>query len=199
MGTDLVNHLDGMFSFVLLDVKRNRVIAARDAIGITTLYYGWNSKMPETVYFSSELKSLNEECDKILAFPPGHVYDSETQETTRWFNPTWWDGNKIPSNPVDYKVLRESLEKAVRKRLMAEVPYGVLLSGGLDSSLIAAIAAREAEKIAQGNGDNDDDNFDESKYLLIGELVCYLTINLFRWSQVLAWCSFFLCWSSRLS
>ncbi|CAO3622371.1 unnamed protein product [Mucor fragilis] len=162
MGTDLVNHLDGMFSFVLLDVKRNRVVAARDPIGITTLYYGWNSKMPETVYFSSELKSLNEECDKILAFPPGHVYDSETQETTRWFNPTWWDGSKIPTNPVDYKILRESLEKAVRKRLMAEVPYGVLLSGGLDSSLIASIAAREAEKIAQGNGDNDDDNFDES-------------------------------------
>ncbi|KAG2235446.1 hypothetical protein INT48_007844 [Thamnidium elegans] len=163
-GTDLVNHLDGFFSFVLLDKKRNRIIAARDAIGISTLYYGWNSKMPESIYFASELKSLNEDCDKILAFPPGHVYDSDTKETTRWFNPTWWDENKIPANPVDYTQLRESLEKAVRKRLMAEVPYGVLLSGGLDSSLIAAIAARETEKIAAGikASESEDEDFDES-------------------------------------
>jgi len=163
MGPDFVNLLDGMFSFVLLDVKRNRVIAARDAIGITTLYYGWSSKLPGTVYFASELKSLNEECDKILAFPPGHIYDSETEQTTRWFDPTWWDGDKIPSNPIDYKLLRETLETAVRKRLMAEVPYGVLLSGGLDSSLIAAIAARETEKIAAGLSTTADDyNLDES-------------------------------------
>ncbi|KAG2211918.1 asparagine synthase [Mucor mucedo] len=163
-GTDLVNHLDGFFSFVLLDKKRNRLIAARDAIGISTLYYGWNSKMPEAIYFASELKSLNEDCDKILAFPPGHFYDSETKETARWFNPTWWDESKIPTNPIDYTQLRESLEKAVRKRLMAEVPYGVLLSGGLDSSLIAAIAARETEKIASGlkGSESGDDNFDES-------------------------------------
>lgn len=167
MGTDFVQHLDGMFSFVLLDVKRNRIIAARDAIGITTLYYGWSSKLPGTIYFSSELKSLNEECDKILAFPPGHMYDSETEQTTRWFNPTWWDGEKIPSNPIDYKVLRESLETAVRKRLMAEVPYGVLLSGGLDSSLIASIAARETEKIAAGAYSTTDDNLDESKFFFI--------------------------------
>lgn len=163
MGTDFIQHLDGMFSFVLLDVKRNRIIAARDAIGITTLYYGWSSKHPGTIYFASELKSLNEECDKILAFPPGHVYDSETEQTTRWFNPTWWDGDKIPNTPLDYTVLRESLETAVRKRLMAEVPYGVLLSGGLDSSLIAAIAQRETEKIAAGGANADDDNLDESE------------------------------------
>jgi asparagine synthase (glutamine-hydrolysing) len=113
------------------------------------------------------LKSLNEECDKILAFPPGHVYDSETEQTTRWFNPTWWDGDKIPNTPLDYTVLRESLETAVRKRLMAEVPYGVLLSGGLDSSLIAAIAARETEKIAAGLSTTADDyNLDQSKYYL---------------------------------
>lgn len=154
-----------MFSFVLLDKARNRIIAARDPIGITTLYYGWNSKMPGTVYFASELKSLNEDCDKILAFPPGHIYDSDTQETTRWFNPSWWNGDRVPTNPVDYTVLREALEKAVRKRLMAEVPYGVLLSGGLDSSLIASIAARETEKIAAGyrGSDSDVENFDESK------------------------------------
>lgn len=154
-----------MFSFVLLDKERNRVIAARDPIGITTLYYGWNSKMPGTVYFASELKSLNEDCDKILAFPPGHVYDSDTQQTTRYFDPTWWDGSRVPSKALDYKVLRESLERAVRKRLMAEVPYGVLLSGGLDSSLIASIAARETEKIAAGyrGSESDIENFDESK------------------------------------
>ncbi|KAI8366785.1 asparagine synthase [Radiomyces spectabilis] len=164
MDTELVQHLDGMFSFVLLDQKRNRIIAARDPIGITTLYYGWDSKMPGTVYFASELKALNEECDKILAFPPGHVYDSETGETTRWFNPSWWEETRVPSAPANLKLIRESLEKAVRKRLMAEVPYGVLLSGGLDSSLIAAIAARETDKIASGatSPESDDDRYDSS-------------------------------------
>lgn len=145
-----------MFSFVLLDesVTPSRIIAARDAIGITTLYQGWSSKHPERVYFSSELKSLVDECDKIISFPPGHVYDSQDKSTVRWFNPTWWDtdaadGSKIPNNKADFKAIRETLEAAVRKRLMSEVPYGVLLSGGLDSSLIAAIAARETEKVAQ--------------------------------------------------
>ncbi|RUS22336.1 asparagine synthase [Endogone sp. FLAS-F59071] len=150
-GTDFVNLLDGMFSFVLLDTKKNRVIAARDAIGITTLYYGWNSDSPQAIYFASELKSLNEECDNIQAFPPGHFYDSDLAEpkTRRWFKPTWWDASRIPTNDIDYTLLRETLEKSVRKRLMSEVPYGVLLSGGLDSSLIASIAARETEKVAR--------------------------------------------------
>ncbi|KAG8946454.1 asparagine synthetase [Tulasnella sp. 424] len=153
---ELCNMLDGMFSFVLLDesVTPTRIIAARDAIGITTLYQGWSSQHPERVYFSSELKTLVDECDKIISFPPGHVYDSRDKSTVRWFNPTWWDtdaadGSKVPTNKVDYKAIRETLEEAVRKRLMSEVPYGVLLSGGLDSSLIAAIAARETEKVAQ--------------------------------------------------
>ncbi|KAF9124015.1 asparagine synthetase [Linnemannia schmuckeri] len=160
MGAEVVKYLDGMFSWVLLDTKKNRILAARDPIGITTLYQGWNSKQPGTLYFASELKALNEECDRIIAFPPGHIFDSETGETTRYFQPTWWDGEKIPANPVDYKLIRESLEKAVRKRLMSEVPYGVLLSGGLDSSLIASIAARETQKMIDGtvplNKDGDD-------------------------------------------
>lgn len=152
--TKLCAMLDGMFSFVLVDdsVSPSRMIAARDPIGITTLYQGWNSATPDAVYFASELKALHDECDKIISFPPGHVYDSATKETTRYFQPTWWDGDvkpdAIPTKPVDFTVIRETLEKAVRKRLMAEVPYGVLLSGGLDSSLIAAIAARETDKVA---------------------------------------------------
>ena len=147
--------LDGMFSFILLDesVTPSRVIAARDPIGITTLYQGWSSKQPGATWFSSELKALVEDCDKIISFPPGHVFDSRDNTTVRYFNPSWWDGDleggRIPRNPVDLTALREGLEAAVRKRLMSEVPYGVLLSGGLDSSLIAAIAARETEKVAQ--------------------------------------------------
>jgi len=146
-----------MFSFVLLDesVSPSRIIAARDPIGITTLYQGWSSKRPGAVFFSSELKALVEECDKIISFPPGHVYDSKDDSTTRYYNPTWWNGDvegpsgTIPTSPADLTLIRTTLEAAVRKRLMSEVPYGVLLSGGLDSSLIAAIAARETEKVQQ--------------------------------------------------
>ncbi|KAI0094006.1 asparagine synthase-domain-containing protein [Irpex rosettiformis] len=152
----LCERLDGMFSFVLLDesVTPSRIIAARDPIGITTLYQGRSSKYPGAVYFASELKALIGECDDIISFPPGHVYDSADNSTTRYYHPSWWSGDAegpeavIPTQKADLTLLRESLEAAVRKRLMSEVPYGVLLSGGLDSSLIASIAARETEKVA---------------------------------------------------
>ncbi|KAJ4414778.1 asparagine synthetase [Neurospora sp. IMI 360204] len=146
-GIDAPKYLDGMFSFVLYDKTQDRTIAARDPIGITTLYKGYNSQEPGAVYFASELKSLHPVCDKIEAFPPGHVFDSLTGETTRYFEPSWWDEKKCPQTPLDLKLLRETLEKSVRKRLMAEVPYGVLLSGGLDSSLVAAIAQRESLRL----------------------------------------------------
>ena len=157
----LCDKLDGMFSFVLLDesVSPSRVIAARDPIGITTLYQGWSSKRPGATYFASELKALVDECDEIISFPPGHVYDSADKSTTRYFRPSWWSGDldgpaaTIPAEPADLTKLREGLEAAVRKRLMSEVPYGVLLSGGLDSSLIASIAARETEKVAQAQAE----------------------------------------------
>ena len=136
-----------MFSFVLYDKNQDRTIAARDPIGITTFYQGWSSKEPGAVYFASELKSLHPVCDKIEAFPPGHVYDSKTGQRTRYYNPSWWDGAKIPQTPLDLTLLRETLERSVRKRLMAEVPYGVLLSGGLDSSLVASIAQRETVRL----------------------------------------------------
>ncbi|KAL8418181.1 hypothetical protein RB594_001701 [Gaeumannomyces avenae] len=142
-GIDAPKFLDGMFSFVLYDKKLDRTIAARDPIGITTFYQGWSSKEPGATYFGSELKCLHPVCDKIESFPPGHIFDSRTNERTRYFQPSWWDDAKVPTAPLDLKVLRESLERSVRKRLMAEVPYGVLLSGGLDSSLVASIAQRE--------------------------------------------------------
>ncbi|KAI2606231.1 asparagine synthase [Hypoxylon fragiforme] len=146
-GLDAPKYLDGMFSFVLYDKNLDRTIAARDPIGITTLYQGWSSKEPNSTYFASELKCLHTVCDEIRAFPPGHIYDTKTNETTRYFEPTWWDGARIPDTPLDLKAIRKSLERSVRKRLMAEVPYGVLLSGGLDSSLVASIAQRETLRL----------------------------------------------------
>jgi asparagine synthase (glutamine-hydrolysing) len=141
---------------VLLDesVEPPRIIAARDPIGVTTLYQGWSSNRPGAVFFASELKCLVDECDKIISFPPGHVFDSRDSSLTRYYTPSWLDGDSdsqnavVPSQAADLRLIRETLEAAVRKRLMSDVPYGVLLSGGLDSSIIAAVAARETEKIA---------------------------------------------------
>ena len=171
---DAPKFLDGMFSWTLYDKKQDRIIAARDPIGITTFYQGWSSQTPGSTFFASELKCLFPVCDKIIAFPPGHIYDSKTGQTTRYFQPKWWDPTNVPSTPIDYKLIRHTLEKSVRKRLMAEVPYGVLLSGGLDSSLTAAIAQRETLRVREetsrlaktngesGNGEQlvgiDDDN-----------------------------------------
>ncbi|KAK5044970.1 Asparagine synthetase [Exophiala bonariae] len=141
---DAPKQLDGMFSFVLYDKEQDRTIAARDPIGITSFYIGRSSKTPGAVFFASELKALAPVCDQIDSFPPGHVYDSKTDKLTRYFEPSWWDPKRVPSTPIDYKLIRHTLEKSVLKRLMAEVPYGVLLSGGLDSSLTASIAQRES-------------------------------------------------------
>ncbi|ETS82080.1 Asparagine synthetase [Pestalotiopsis fici W106-1] len=172
-GLDAPKYLDGMFSFMLYDKKLDRTIAARDPIGITTFYQGWDSKNDNSVYFASELKCLHSVCDKIRAFPPGHVYDSKTGETHRYFQPSWWDGSKIPETPLDLKAIRTSLEKSVRKRLMAEVPYGVLLSGGLDSSLVASIAQREtlrmkalAQAQAAQNGETAEEDADKGEGLV---------------------------------
>lgn len=141
-----------MFSWVLHDKNQDRVIAARDPIGITTFYMGRSSKTPGAVYFASELKCLHPVCDYIQSFPPGHVYDSKTDEFTRYYTPKWLvEPSNVPSTPVDYKLLRTTFERAVRKRLMAEVPYGVLLSGGLDSSLVASIAQRETLRLQKAH------------------------------------------------
>jgi asparagine synthase (glutamine-hydrolysing) len=137
-----------MFSWVLHDKEQDRVVAARDPIGITTFYMGRAAAQPGTVFFASELKCLYPVCDTILAFPPGHVYDSRTDRLTRYYAPAWLiEPSTIPTTPINYKLLRLTLERSVRKRLMAEVPFGVLLSGGLDSSLVAAIAQREIQRL----------------------------------------------------
>lgn len=139
---------------------QNRIVAARDPIGVTTLYVGFNSNA-QSLYFASEMKSLCEDCDQIMNFPPGNCFSMFIRENsfedfqlesylTRYYNPKWWDEQRIPTiqqfPKPNYVALRASLEAAVHKRLMADVPFGVLLSGGLDSSLVAAIASRAIEQ-----------------------------------------------------
>ncbi|XP_057807098.1 asparagine synthetase [glutamine-hydrolyzing] 3 [Salvia miltiorrhiza] len=138
-GEEFVNMLDGMFSFVLLDTRDDSFIAARDAIGITPLYIGWG--LDGSTWFASEMKALSDDCERFMTFPPGHIYSSKTGEHKRWYNPPWYP-ETIPSGPYDALVLRKAFEKAVIKRLMTDVPFGVLLSGGLDSSLVASVASR---------------------------------------------------------
>ncbi|KAK3206564.1 hypothetical protein Dsin_020610 [Dipteronia sinensis] len=138
-GENFVDMLDGMFSFVLLDTRDNSFIVARDAIGITSLYIGWG--LDGSIWISSELKGLNDDCEHFECFPPGHLYSSKLGGMKRWYNPHWFS-EAIPSTPYDPLVLRGAFENAVIKRLMTDVPFGVLLSGGLDSSLVASITAR---------------------------------------------------------
>ncbi len=170
-GLDAPRYLDGMFSWVLYDKKADRTVAARDPIGITSFYQGWSSTTPSAVYFASELKCLYPVCDKIKWFPPGHIYDSKTDKMTQYFQPQWWDPFNVPSTPIDYKLIRASLERSVRKRLMAEVPYGVLLSGGLDSSLVASIAQRETLRLrsaSMGKVNGYSDHEQQSSEELVG-------------------------------
>ncbi|KAK8928388.1 Asparagine synthetase [glutamine-hydrolyzing] 2 [Platanthera zijinensis] len=138
-GEDFVDMLDGMFSFVLLDTRDKSFIAARDAIGITPLYMGWG--LDGSVWFASEMKALSDDCERFISFPPGHIYSSKKGGLHRWYNPLWYS-ECIPTTTYDPMALRQAFEQAVLKRLMADVPFGVLLSGGLDSSLVASVASR---------------------------------------------------------
>ncbi|XP_006655987.2 asparagine synthetase [glutamine-hydrolyzing] 2 [Oryza brachyantha] len=148
-GEEFVDMLDGMFAFVLLDTRDKSFIAARDAIGICPLYMGWG--LDGSVWFSSEMKALSDDCERFITFPPGHLYSSKTGSLRRWYNPPWFS-ESIPSTPYNPLLLRQSFEKAIIKRLMTDVPFGVLLSGGLDSSLVASVVSRhlaEAKVAAQ--------------------------------------------------
>ena len=143
--------LRGMFSFILYDKAKDLYFICRDHVGITPLYIGWGND--GSVYVSSEMKSIVGQCSKFQAFPPGHIYCNKGPNAgkfVRWYEPTWapkmLPGLKPPTEKYQPDLLRIAFEKAVVKRMMSDVPWGVLLSGGLDSSLVASICARHIKR-----------------------------------------------------
>ena len=143
-GASFLDELNGIFGFALYDVANDSYLIARDHMGIIPLYMGWDQD--GTFYVASELKALESVCSKIELFPPGHYLDSKVGEIKSWYQRDWMEYDMVKENETDIKVLRTALEEAVHRQLMSDVPYGVLLSGGLDSSITSAIAKKYAEK-----------------------------------------------------
>lgn len=141
-GTKCVDMLSGIFAFVLYDKKSGSYIAARDHIGIEPLYIGWDET--GATHIASEMKALVQYCAKLQEFPPGTFYDGKTKTFTKWYERKWM--TQIPTEKVSLTRLREELEASVKRQLMSDVPYGVLISGGLDSSIIAAVAQKYSRK-----------------------------------------------------
>ncbi len=133
--------INGMFAFVIYDQEHDIYVAARDIVGIEPLYFGFDEN--GATWFGSELKVLQEHCKVFQTFPPGHYYTSENK-FKRYYNAPWYiNTSYIPTQHLSYEDIRNALTKSVISHLMSDVPYGILLSGGLDSSLISSIAVRE--------------------------------------------------------
>ena len=142
-GIHFLEELNGIFAFALYDEERDEFLIARDAIGVVPLYIG--KDRDGLLYVASELKALEGFCDEYEPFLPGHYYWSREGEMRRWYNRDWMKYEAVKNNESSMSRLHDALEAAVRRQLMSDVPYGVLLSGGLDSSVISAIAKKHAE------------------------------------------------------
>ena len=137
-----LNRLNGIFAFALWDKATGRALIARDPMGVCPLYWGHDREGRLCV--ASEMKAISGLCADVAQFPPGHYYDSATGELTQYYRKPWRAYEATKDIEVSKQELREAFERAVHRQLMTDVPYGVLLSGGLDSSLVAAVAARFA-------------------------------------------------------
>ena len=148
-GIDFLEDLNGIFAFVLYDEERDAFLIARDPIGIIPLYIGYDSD--GTVYVASELKALEGQCERYEPFLPGHYYWSLEPGLKRYYQRDWMSYDAVKDNGASVSDLHDALEDAVRRQLMSDVPYGVLLSGGLDSSVISAVAERFSEHRIEDN------------------------------------------------
>jgi len=143
-GVHFLDELNGIFGFAIYNVEKDEYFIARDHMGIIPLYIGWDEN--GTFYVASELKALEGVCTKIELFPPGHYLSSADGELKQWYTRDWTGYDAVKENQTSIDEIHDALEAAVHRQLMSDVPYGVLLSGGLDSSIISAITKKYAQK-----------------------------------------------------
>ena len=149
-GINFLEDLSGIFAFALYDAERDEYLIARDPIGVIPLYIGYDDD--GKVYVASELKALEGNCDRYEPFLPGHYFSSKEGKMTRYYQRDWMEYAAVKDNAASSSAIRDALQDAVKRQLMSDVPYGVLLSGGLDSSVISAIAERFSENRIEDNG-----------------------------------------------
>lgn len=148
--SSLLEQLSGIFAFVLYDEQNNEFLIARDPIGVIPLYIGYDED--GTVYVASELKALEGQCERYEPFLPGHyLYSREGISMQRYYRRDWFEYNAVKDNSASVDAIHDALQDAVRRQLMSDVPYGVLLSGGLDSSVISAIAEKFSQNRIEDN------------------------------------------------
>jgi asparagine synthase (glutamine-hydrolysing) len=152
-GEKFLDDLNGIFGFAIYNIEKDEYLIGRDHMGIIPLYMGWDEH--GTFYVASELKALEGVCTTIELFPPGHYLSSKDGVVKQWYTRDWSDFDAVKDNQTSIDELKEALEAAVHRQLMSDVPYGVLLSGGLDSSVTSAIAKKYAEKRIE-SGDTKD-------------------------------------------
>ena len=159
-GIDFLEDISGIFAFALYDEEKDAFLIARDPIGVIPLYIGYDSERQRvgdgtsgigTVYVASELKALEGQCERYEPFLPGHYYWSRESCMRRYYRRDWMQYDTVKDNPASAAAIHDALTDAVRRQLMSDVPYGVLLSGGLDSSVISAIAEKFSEHRIEDN------------------------------------------------
>ena len=148
-GIDFLENISGIFAFALYDEEKDAFLIARDPIGVIPLYIGYDSD--GTVYVASELKALEGQCERYEPFLPGHYYWSKEPGMKRYYHRDWFEYDAVKNNEASVDAIRDALKDSVRRQLMSDVPYGVLLSGGLDSSVISAIAEKFSEHRIEDN------------------------------------------------
>lgn len=152
-GVNFLEDLNGIFAFALYDEEKDDFLIARDPIGVIPLYIGFDAD--GTVYCASELKALEGFCERYEPFLPGHYYLGSEGKMTKWYNRDWESYDAVKDNTASVEEVHDALEAAVKRQLMSDVPYGVLLSGGLDSSVISAIAKKYAARRVETDGQQD--------------------------------------------
>ncbi len=152
-GVNFIDKLNGIFAFALYDHEKNTYLIARDHMGIIPLYIGWDQY--GNFYVASEMKALSGVCNKIEVFPPGHYLHSVDGQIKPWHKRDWVDYDNVKDNTTDIQKVKVAFEEAVNRQLMSDVPYGVLLSGGLDSSIVSAIAKKYAARRIESGGLKD--------------------------------------------